>query len=234
MAFNYEKCKVMHLGRISDNFNYHMDGHPLDKIEEEKDLGVVVTKDLKFERQCEAASKKALKMLGIINRNVEYKSKDVIKKLYLAYVRPHLEYCVQAWSPHLQKDIECLEKVQHKATKMVNGLGELEYKERLKALNLFSLKYRRLRGDLIELFKIIRGLDKISLDDALVFQNRHRGHQYNLFKIRSRTQKRQAMFTQRVIDHWNKLSKEVVESPSVNTFKNRLDKFYKNSGLWFE
>ena len=70
MAFNYEKCKVMHIGRINDNFNYHMEGHPLDKIYEEKDLGVIVTNDLKSERQCEAASKKAFKMLGIINRKV--------------------------------------------------------------------------------------------------------------------------------------------------------------------
>ena len=106
MSFNYDKCKVMHLGGSGgDRSNYEMGGSILDVITEEKDLGVIVSNDLKVEKQCVTARNKALKMLGCINRNVNYKSRDVVKKLYLAYVRPHLEYCVQAWGPYYQKDI---------------------------------------------------------------------------------------------------------------------------------
>ena len=235
MAFNYDKCKVMHLGsKSSGNSSYKMDGYTLQEIDEERDLGVLVTKDLKSGTQCETAGKKALKMLGIINRNVEYKSKDVMKKLYLAYVRPHLEHCVQAWNPYFQKDIDFLERVQRRATKMVNGLGALEYKDRLIALDLYSLKYRCLRGDLIETFKIIKGIDKCSVKNDFIFEGRHRGHQFNLYKSRSRTLKRQMMFTQRIVNHWNRLPSEVVLAPSLNIFKSRLDTFYSSSGLLFE
>ena len=98
-------------------------------------------------------------MLGAINRNVSYKSGEVITKLYCAYVRPHLEYCVQAWSPTYEKDCWLLERVQKRATKMVRGISTLEYEDRLRTLNLFSLKYRRLRGDLIETYKFVNGQD---------------------------------------------------------------------------
>ena len=82
-------------------------------------------------------------MLGAIYRNVQYKNGEIISKLYYAFVRPHLEYCVQAWSPMYEKDSWLLERVQKRATKMINGLGCLPYEERLKVLNVFSLKYRR-------------------------------------------------------------------------------------------
>ena len=85
-------------------------------------------------------------MLGVINRNVVYKNAEVITKLYCAFVMPHLEYCVQAWCPIYEKDSWLLERVQKRATKMVNGLSSLKYEGRLKTLDIFSLKYRRLRG----------------------------------------------------------------------------------------
>ena len=102
-------------------------------------------------------------MLGYIARSIEYKSKEVILTLYNTLVRPHLEYCVQFWGPHHKKDIEALEKVQRRATRMVPGIKDKGYEVRLRMLNLFKLSKRRLWGDLIEAFKFIKGINKVDV-----------------------------------------------------------------------
>ena len=101
-------------------------------------------------RQCGEAIKKASTMLGYIVKNVEFKSREVMLKLYNALVRPHLEYCVQFWSPRQKKDIGALERVQRRATRIIPGLKVMSYADRLKELNLFSLEQRRLRGDYLK------------------------------------------------------------------------------------
>jgi len=84
-------------------------------------------------------------------------------RLYKALVRPHLEYCVSAWSPHYSKDKELLDRVQRRFTRMINGLGQLSHMERLERLNLWTLEERRNRLDLIEVFKIVRGYTKCKI-----------------------------------------------------------------------
>ena len=114
---------------------------------------------------------------------------------------------------------------------MVNGFHDLGYGERLRVLGLFSLKYRRLRGDLIEVYKILNSLDVVNLNGALTRQPRLRGNQNNLRKDRCRTRSRLMSFSMRVVNHWNELPDEIIASPTLGCFKTRLDKYYEASGV---
>ena len=150
MEFNVKKCKVMHIGNNNIRFNYEMSENWLDECWSERDLGIKIDSNMNFSGQSLEARNKANRMLGFIGRNVTYKSKEVVRRLYNLYVRPHLEYSVQAWRPHLRKDISMLEAVQRRATRMVPCLRKLDYKDRLKELNLYSVERRYMRGDMIE------------------------------------------------------------------------------------
>ena len=101
--------------------------------------------NMKVSEQCRIAASKGNQVLGMIRRNVTYKENSLIVPLYKAIVRPHLEYCIQAWSPYLRKDIDMLEKIQRRATKLIPGLRDLRYEERLKECGLTTLETRRLR-----------------------------------------------------------------------------------------
>ena len=96
--------------------------------------------------QCRIAASKGNQVLGMIRRNITCKEKSLIAPLYKAIVRPHLEYCIQAWNPHLRKYIDMLEKIQRRSTKLIPGLRDLRYEERLKECGLTTLETRRLRG----------------------------------------------------------------------------------------
>ncbi|MGL5754740.1 MAG: RNA-directed DNA polymerase [Paraclostridium sp.] len=189
------------------------------------DLGVVMTADFKWEKQCLYAAARARKELFRLKGVLSCKKTEVFIPLYKAIVRPHLEYCVQAWSPYLQKDIKCLEKVQRLATKMVEGQKGKSYKERLAHLGLFSLSRRRLRGDLIETFKALKGLNGIkhSVGFDLVTGGNTRGHALKLRKTHANIMVRSNYFSERTVNMWNKLPGEIVDLDSVDAFKRALD-----------
>src|SRR5215469_10482437 len=156
MLFNVDKCSVLHVGRQNDKHVYSMGSSSLKSTTLEKDLGVLFDNSIKFSSQPAVA----VRILGLIRRNILNKSKDVILTLYKSLVRPHLEYCIQVWSPYLRKDVILLEKVQKRAANMISELIDLSYEPRLHKLGLISLEKRRIRGDLIQAFKIIKGIHK--------------------------------------------------------------------------
>ena len=118
--------------------------------------------NMKVSEQCRIAASKGNQVLGMIRRNITYKEKCLIVPLYKAIVKPNLEYCIQAWSPYLRKNIDMLEKIQRRATKLIPRLRDLRYEERQKECGPTTLETRRLRGgDQIEVFKILNGYENI-------------------------------------------------------------------------
>ena len=232
MLFNFGKCKCLHTGHRNLNVNYKMGDTVLGTTVKEKDLGVTISADMKVSEQCGIAASKGNQILGLIRRNITYKGKKLIIPLYKAIVRPHLEYCIQAWRPYRKKDIDTLERIQRRATKMIPELRDLSYEERLKECGLTTQETRRLRGDQIEVFKILNGYENIdrNMFFSLKKDSRTRGHEVKLVKDQCRLDIRKHSFSQRTINEWNKLSTDCVTASSVNMFKNKVDTYLRRAG----
>ena len=226
MEFNTAKCKTIHFGKPENNFNYNMGAEWVDNVDQSKDLGVVIDNKLKFSKQALLSRNKANKMVGFMKHNVMYKSKEVVTSLTNAYVRPHLEYCQQACGHVNKGDMNMLEAVQRRATKLIPSINKLPYEQRLTELNLFSMERRFIRGDLIQVFKIVNKLDNLDFNTFFTYNLRSsRGHNKQFKKQSFRTNIRKFTFSQRVVDAWNALPQEAIDSESLNVFKSRLDKF---------
>jgi transcriptional regulator of acetoin/glycerol metabolism len=231
MEVNKEKCHVMHFGNSNNEWTYTLEGEALSVVEEEKDLGIIIHKSGKPHAQCLRAAKKSNQVLGQLCRNVISKDKRTFTTLYKTYVRPHLEYAVQAWNPWNASDIDLLERVQRRATRQIPGIGKKAYEERLKILGLTSLYERRRRGDMIELHKIING--ETNVQRSLLFKSVHKNSQahhtrgntnQNLFKHHVNLEIRKNFFTQRVINNWNNLPLSLKNATSTLDFKKNYDK----------
>ncbi len=231
LKLNFNKCQVIRLRSsfrkvIRFEYEYSIGGHKLEQVNELRDLGVCMTPTLKPSTHCAKTAKKAMGILGAIRRSFIYFDADLFGRVFGTFVRPMLEYCVQAWCPWMKQDYAALEKVQRRATKLVNGLGGLPYEVRLERLKMFPLSYRQYRGDMIMVFKLVRGVD-CALQMADFFElaetTRLRGHPFKLKKHHAKLDVRANFFTHRVIEDWNKLPSSVVLAESVDTFKRRLD-----------
>ena len=148
MSFNVDKCSVMHIGHNNMKSNYNMSNQQLPTTDQQRDIGIIITKDLKWQKQTDKSCKTANIALGFIARNFRCKNKELILPLYKSLVRPHLEHAVQFWFTHLRRDIDKMEKIQRRATKMIPEIRNHSYHQRIQELDLISLVQRRLRGQL--------------------------------------------------------------------------------------
>ena len=195
----------------------------------EKDLGTWMKNALKPHNYVVHAVSGPNQILGLIKRTFTYLDCQLVKQLFTSLVRPHLEYGNVVWSPYHRRDIDMLERVQHRSTRLVPGFSKLPYEERLKRMNLTTLKQRRQRGDMIEVYKYMN--KKYDVDDSEVLP-RHtavgmetKGHSMKLKKRNCKGQRRASFFGLRVVNSWNQLPEKVIASTSVNCFKGRYDSF---------
>ena len=187
-----------------------------------KDLGVWTDHDLSPSRTCAESASKASRMLNFVRRTFPRISPKIFNLIYPTYVRSCLEYCSIAWLPFLKRDKRVLEQVQRRATKLVSSIRSLSYPDRLKALNLFPLEYRRTRGCLIYTFKLFQGGTQ-GLHFAPAKRDL-RGHGRKVFIRRANTRLRKSFFSFVTAPLWNRLPSEVVFAPSLPSFKRRLDR----------
>ncbi len=236
LRFNETKCQTLYLGRNNNKKVYSMGSSqnqvPLQETTAEKDLGIIIDNQLSFDNHITQAVKKANQLVGMIRRTFTFLDKETFTKLFTSMVRPILEYGNCVWSPSLQYHIKDIEKVQRRATKLLPGMFNLEYEERLKSLNLPSLAYRQIRGDMIEAFKYCSGSYEVTKKPFTLMKefNRETATRDNGFKIRKEKCKsdcRSKFFGNRIVNLWNSLPTEIVNSPSINAFKNRLDTHWR-------
>ena len=235
LQFNPDKCHVLTIGKfenIRHTERYKLYGKELEHVFEEKDLGVHIDSELKFEEHISNKVNKANALVGLIRRSFSYLDGELFRKLFTTFVRPHLEYAQAVWQPHLLKHKRMIENVQIRATKLVDGLKDLSYEERLRKLNLPTLTFRRERGDMIEVFNHIHRYDKNVISPNFRQQSRpSRKHSFQLVEnvpadgVRGRQFN---SFYYRTNRRWNNLSRQVVDSVSINSFKNQLDEEWKD------
>jgi hypothetical protein len=208
MQFNVKKCKVMHFGQNNPQHDYFMAGEKLQKVDDERDIGITVTKNLKPSAQCSKAAATARSVLGQISRSFYYRDKNTFVKLYVTYVRPHLEFCTAVWSPWTRADQDCIENVQKKMVGMISGLKSVNYEDKLAEIGLDTLETRRRHADIYTMLKIIHGVGEIDSNEWFVKISgsaitRARADPLNVKCKNGHLELRRNFFSSRVIKDWN-------------------------------
>jgi hypothetical protein len=223
MAFNVQKCHVMHVGRNNPCNEYVMNGEKLAATNSERDIGVIINNNLKPADQCKKAAQTASMVLAQIHRAFNFRDRNTYVKLY----KPHLEFTTPAWAPWNQGDNEVLERVQERAIKAVSGLRGRTYSERLQELGLPTLAQRRVEADMVLTYKILSDTradysEQWFTKMATRRPSRQSSGLNNLIEGRASHSYRREFFSLRVPRVWNGLPDYVKEAASASAFKARL------------
>lgn len=226
LYFNLEKCKVLHIGKSNLKHTYSFLDGVLAATSSEKDLGISFDEGLNFSSHIKSIIARAKGLISWILRHIISRDKDIMLRIYKTLIRPNLEYCTQIWAPTPRhgnwQTIFNLESVQRQYTSQIRYCIELSYENRLKLLGLTTLLERRMRGDLIEVFKILNG---------------YSNYGQNFFKLSEKTgnlivktgqRMKLDFFGNRVVKYWNRLPDRVKMSSSINNFKKNIDEYRNN------
>jgi hypothetical protein len=269
MKLNTDKCKALTVVRnkqkaVDSKYSFQTSSRntiELERVNNMNDLGVTIDSELAFNDHIYDKINKAYQMIGIIKRNFKDLDKFSFLLIYKSLVRSHLEYANAIWNPYRVAVIADIEKVQKRATKLVKGLRNMTYRERLINLQLPTLKFRRVRGDMIEVYKILshkydeqvwptsmankyaQQVCPTSMPNKYAQQvcpglnkseyTSTRGHSLKLTTERAKYDLRKYSFTSRIVTIWNSLPNSMVCSESVNNFKNQLDALWRNTDLFY-
>ena len=220
-----------------------MDDHILKRSSVEKDIGVKIDNDLKFNTHINSAVNQANRVMGITRKTFTNFNKETFLPIFKGLVRPQLEYAAPVWAPHHKYLKKNIEDVQRRATKRLPGMKDLTYSERLKQLNLPTLTYRRVRGDMIQVFKLVMPIKEKGYDNTLPKLLKLKsdlgirevgGHNKQLYRGNINHDHIKYSFNYRVCKLWNSLPQHVINSPTVKAFEIALDKHWENQPLVFD
>ncbi|CAI2739050.1 unnamed protein product [Dicrocoelium dendriticum] len=227
LPINRDKCSVLPIGASEPFGTYHIGGTLLRTSILEKDLSVLVSSDLRTTQDTLRRVAAANRMSHAIRRAFSRLTPDIFRLLFTSHVRPILEYGLPALFPLTKFECDLIEKVQRRASKYILELRDLPYPRRLQRMNLFTLDYRRRRGDLIFTRRILRG--EMGTELQACFQSNPnsstRGHNWKLFKPRRLRIHPALALSTRVVNDWNNLPKYVVEAQTEECFKRMLDSY---------
>ena len=229
MRFNAKKCAVMHLGKNNPCHQYTLGGHTLETSKQEKDIGVIIQDNGKVDEQCRKVALTCNRIIGQVSRSFSNRSPDLMIRIFKCYILPHIEYGLSVWNPYLQKDVKTLEAIQRRFTRLVSGMQNLSYEERLSKLGLPTLEARRKTKDLIQAYRIWTGIDQI---DGMSFTKLSEYHtkstrasmKDNFVAPKARLNQRKHFFSVRVVQDWNKLPVTLQRATSLQSFKSQLKK----------
>jgi hypothetical protein len=225
LTINVSKCHTLHLGRKNNHNKYFLKGCLIDAPPVVTDLGVDIDLDLKYDGHINKIVGKAYSRVGMIFKGFASRSVQVLKKAFVAYVRPVLEYASNVWSPHVLKHSNAIERVQKHFTKRIASLSNLSYPERLAAIDLEPLEIRRLKADLVLYYKCLNNIVALPGNDYFqqsqhISQTRTGGNR--LIRPFCSTNRFENDFFNRCITCWNSLPPNVINATSINIFKRHL------------
>ena len=228
LEFSPSKCFHLRFSRhltlpVRNNY-YYLSNSPIETVSSHGDLGVTVDTNLKFHTHIRNTVAKAGGVATNLLKSTVCRSANFMSSIFSTDIRPLLEFASPIWNTGYTYDLKLLESVQRRWTKQIEGLSTFSYSERLKFLNMYSTKGRLLRQDLIYTYKIFHDLSAIKPSDIFLLAPDigTRGHRFKIFVQRPQVEARKRFFSHRVVQHWNALPSDVVDSPSLQVFKSRL------------
>ena len=234
MSFNLDKCFFVSFGRHNTSRSYSVCGSPLLYKNRYVDLGIKVDLPFSFKPHVDKVVSKAFAMLGLITKVFKNKNKRILLRLYKAFVRPQLEFSSVIWNPYTISSISNVERVQKRFCRMFPEVRSCSYRNQLVYLGLLSLETRRLRFQLITIFKMLRGMINIAFEDYFVIRKSHttRGHNLRITPKFSQSNYRLNFFTVSAISIWNQLDQKDVDAESLSSFKRRILLFFNKKDIW--
>ena len=231
MKLNKGKCVLMQFGRGTDHPQLCLEGEPLDVVPKYRDLGVIVDCKLRFHDHIRLICGRTGSMMGELLRSTICRSKEFMMTLYITHIRPTIDYCSSVWNVGYLGDVRKLESLQRRWTREIEGMGGMEYPDRLAELGLFSMYGRLLRRDLINVWRCFNDENSVrGLRDMfeMARSDRTRGHRLKISVPVCRGDLMRKFFTVRVVTLWNSLPGALVEAESVSDFKSGVQRFLGN------